>query len=173
MPTNPASPAATIRGPLYARELMLVGTLVNRLGAVVFKMIMTGLSLVGRIKFADSAQQKKLFAGRIVELVIGVGAKACGGATLNREVVGVALEHRGRNQAVVEVIGALEAAPSDRTQINALVGLIPPVNGETTAENTARVHAEFSSLPLCIDNERAVTLVRARSGRSWGDRTQA
>jgi hypothetical protein len=43
-------------------------------GAFVFTVIMTCLSLVGWVKFADSAQQQKLFYALIVEVVtIGVG----------------------------------------------------------------------------------------------------
>jgi hypothetical protein len=39
-------------------------------GALVFTIIITCLSLVGWIRFADQAQQNKLFAVLIVELVV-------------------------------------------------------------------------------------------------------
>lgn len=87
----------------------------------------------------------------IVEFVVGVGAKGLGGATHDRDAVGAARENRGRNQAVVEAIGALGAGsaalPGDRKQLNALVGLLGPVKGGTTAEGIARVRAALRQRP--------------------------
>ncbi len=50
-------------------QLIIAYTLV---GAFVFTVIVTLLSMVGWIKFADKAQQTKLFSILIVELIIGV-----------------------------------------------------------------------------------------------------
>ena len=50
-------------------ELIIAYTLV---GAFVFTVIVTLLSMVGWIKFADKAQQTKLFSILIVELIIGM-----------------------------------------------------------------------------------------------------
>lgn len=48
-------------------QLIVAYTLV---GALVFTVVITCLSLVGWIKFADQSQQNKLFAVLIVELVV-------------------------------------------------------------------------------------------------------
>ena len=75
-------------------------------GAFVFTLAVTCMSLVGWIRFADKAQQRRLFQVLIVELVAGVAANAFGGIRLDTGPVKRSLRDQGANVALMEVFDA-------------------------------------------------------------------
>ena len=56
-------------------QLVVGWTLV---GGFVFTVVVTLLSLVGVVKFADPRQQRALFGALVLELIVGVGGQAVG-----------------------------------------------------------------------------------------------
>ncbi|MBL8862424.1 MAG: hypothetical protein JNK02_10485 [Planctomycetes bacterium] len=121
-------------------------------GGFVFTMVVTLLSLVGLVRFADRRQQQKLFAVLLVELVLGVGAKALGAVRFDAAEVAHVVSDAGRNAAIVDVVRVLtEPAPGaatvDREQVDAVAGLLRPVPGDTTAADIAALRAQIRALP--------------------------
>jgi hypothetical protein len=123
-------------------------------GGFVFTVIVTCLSLVGWIRFADKSQQKKLFLVLIVELVLGVGAKALGKVTLNATGVENAIADEGKKAGRTE--GALDvtrtllepgAAPLQREQLTAIVDRLQPTPGVLTSQEIDNFKARVQSLP--------------------------
>lgn len=66
-------------------QLVVGWTLV---GGFVFTVVVTLLSLVGVVKFADPGQQRALFKVLVVELIVGVGGKAVGAWRFDAGAVG-------------------------------------------------------------------------------------
>lgn len=73
-------------------------------GGFVFTMIVTCLSLVGWIKFADPRQQQKLFYALIIEVVVLAGAMVLRGARLDVKNVAREVETHGGNLALAGAI---------------------------------------------------------------------
>lgn len=113
-------------------ELMLLVIGWTIVGGFVVTMILTCLSLVGWVKFADKRQQSKLFSALIVEVVVGAGSWAAGGAKFDPEPVQKGLHQEGANMAIRDVVSAsLEAGPNraamlDKSQLIWLVDRIQP-----------------------------------------------
>jgi hypothetical protein len=88
-------------------------------GGFVFTTIITCLSLVGWVRFADRAQQKRLFAVLIVEVVVGAGAQVLGGARFDAKTVQDEVKDVGAADAYLDVAGeALNTDGTTRPTIN-------------------------------------------------------
>jgi len=117
---------------------MVVGwTLV---GGFVFTMVVTCLSLVGWVKFANPSQQKQLFAALVLELAVGVGGAALD--MLRFDVADVGREVRGSSKlAGATELGRhlMKASPDERTQeavLDALDALELPASAPVMERRT-------------------------------------
>lgn len=63
-------------------------------GAFLFTTVITCLSMVGVIRFADASQQRRLFALLILQIVVGVGAQVLDVADYDPEPLRKVLELR-------------------------------------------------------------------------------
>lgn len=134
-------------------------------GGFVFTTIVTCLSLVGVIKFADKKQQQKLFAVLVVELLVGVGAKVLGAATLDQAGVAHTIGETGRNAGIAEVVSVLAepttaGAPTiDRAQLDTVANLFRPVPGTVMAKDISDLRAKIQQLPAgTVKHEDVKTL---------------
>jgi hypothetical protein len=82
-------------------------------GAFVFTVLITCLSLVGWVRFADRAQQQKLFQVLIVEVGGGVAAQVTGAAQFNPAAVSDDLKAQGANEAYAGTLDDLLAGAGD------------------------------------------------------------
>lgn len=108
-------------------------------GAFVFTVIITCLSLIGWIKFADKKQQKKLFTCLIVELIAVSLGFFCGFLNFNPHQVAQDLVDQGK-------------------EIERL---------RRTNEETARELAQRSFIPLSTDNEKQFVNELSSFFRRW------
>ncbi|MCD4657095.1 MAG: hypothetical protein K8S87_06080 [Planctomycetes bacterium] len=125
-------------------ELIIAYTLV---GAFVFTVIVTLLSMVGWIKFADKAQQTKLFSILIVELIIGVLGFFFN--FLNYSPAGVhgQIQEEVRNESAMDTLSSYvqvltdsfkSQTPPDYSVLEAEIALLKfPADSEIEKERTA------------------------------------
>jgi len=73
-------------------------------GAFVFTVVVTCLSLVGWVRFMDPGQQKKLFQVVVVELLVGAGGLASGALRLDPGAVGSEVWSDGRLAGAAEAV---------------------------------------------------------------------
>jgi len=85
-------------------------------GAFVFTLVITCLSLVGWVKFTTPSQQKKLFTVIILEMVVVFGGSLVGVVRLNPVPVREALKTQGANE---EIVTALSTALTDASTTGA------------------------------------------------------
>jgi len=124
-------------------------------GGFVFTMIITCLSLVGWIKFADRSQQKKLFLVLIVELLVGVGARALDLAAIDPKPQVARIETKatdaGRAQGTLDAANALldpSTPPVGRDQLKAVVKLLRPAPGVVTTSEIEQLKMKVDALPI-------------------------
>ncbi len=91
-------------------QLVVGWTLV---GAFVFTVIITSLSLVGWVRFADKSQQKRLFHALVIEMVLGLGSGVTGASRFNPGPVGDGLRADGANEAVTEILEDMLSPAAD------------------------------------------------------------
>ena len=134
-------------------------------GGFVFTVLVTCLSLVGWIRFADRKQQQKLFYVLIVEVVVGLGAKAAGGASYDTKDAKKEQQQHGSNIAFEEVIADLVGAAQrgevsiDKAQLERLSERIQAKPGEAAAQRKDALRGLIHSLPEGrISTEAARTL---------------
>lgn len=92
-------------------QLVVGWTLV---GGFVFTVVVTLLSLVGVVKFADPRQQRALFGALVLELIVGVGGQAVGAWRFDARAVGADVYAEGAldgGAAVGEAWIASQASP--------------------------------------------------------------
>jgi hypothetical protein len=122
-------------------------------GAFVFTVITTCLSLVGWVKFADRKQQQRLFQVVIIELVVGAAAQVAGVARFNPAPVKNDLRQAGANEATTETLKELLAPEADgssritKKQAAALVDRIKPRLGTDLAAQKEALRAKVTSMP--------------------------
>jgi hypothetical protein len=102
-------------------QLVVGWTLV---GGFVFTMLVTCLSLVGVVRFADPKQQRMLFKALVLQLVVGVGGKVAGAWRFDARDVGAEVHAEGKVEGGAEVGAAwiaslptAEAAESSRADV--------------------------------------------------------
>jgi hypothetical protein len=131
-------------------------------GGFVFTVIVTCLSLVGWIKFADPRQQQKLFYVLIVEVVVGLGAKFLGGVTFDPKPVKQEYERQGSNtaneQAIADYLdaGARGEIAVDKAQLERLSSRIRTKPGEPAAARHEQLRTTIQKLPEGRINPDAV-----------------
>jgi hypothetical protein len=121
-------------------------------GAFVFTVVITCLSLVGWMKFADKKQQSKLFQVLVVELVLGGAAKALGLANFNPVEVGSDLKRQGANAAITETLNTALAGTTDdkgldRDTAQALVERIDAGGDSSVAAAKAELADRIRAMP--------------------------
>ena len=120
-------------------QLIIAYTLV---GAFVFTVIVTLLSMVGWIKFADKAQQTKLFSILIVELIIGVLGFFFNFLNYSPSGVQGQLQEEVRNDSVIDTLSSYVQILTDSVKTQ-----IPP--------SYSVLDAEFALLKFPADSEIA------------------
>ena len=152
-------------------QLIIAYTLV---GAFVFTVVVTCLSLVGWIKFKDSKQQKKLFSILIVELVAGCVGFFFNFMTLNpgpvvKEIGDRAIVLQKRVDGLLDQVDSLptkgkafvsleqEAARTASAQINNLVQARDPQNRRMTDPDVAR---QLLKMRIVLDDRDPSTIDR-------------
>jgi hypothetical protein len=145
-------------------KLVIGWTLV---GAFVFTVAMTCLSLVGWIKFAEKKQQQRLFQIVIVELVVGAGAGLSGFARYNPAPVKSEIRQAGVNEAAIGSLNELlttdaTAAPTiTKKQAETLVGMVRARPGTALAVERDALQQKISALPAGAISPQDATAVRA------------
>ena len=135
-------------------------------GGFVFTMIVTCLSLVGWIRFADKSQQKKLFLVLIAELVVGVGAKALDLAAIDPQPQVAKIEAKaseaGHAQGTLDAANALldpSAPPVGREQLKAVVDGLRPAPGVVTTAEIEQLKLRVDALPVgAVKSEDAAAI---------------
>lgn len=136
-------------------------------GGFIFTMIITLGSLVGLVKFVNPKQQQALFAALIVEVVVGVGAKAAG-VSYNPAKVAKDVKQAGANEAVTEVLndilpageGPTPGAPVSRDVVKKLLQRIR-VNPGSPLEESKRIEVErLEKLPSPDIDAKGAAAVR-------------
>jgi hypothetical protein len=94
-------------------------------GAFVFTVIITCLSLVGWVQFADKKQQRALFTAVIIELVLVFGAQLVGVARYQPEPVRKSLKAEGGLEAVGQLLTPAPGVPPvTKSQLQGIVDRI-------------------------------------------------
>ena len=112
-------------------QLVVGWTLV---GGFVFTVIVTCLSLIGVVKFADPKQQGMLFKALVLQLVVGVGGKFAGALRFDAAAVGADVYAEGTlnggaavSEALIASMPTAEAVESSRAAVvGAVEGLSLP-----------------------------------------------
>ena len=120
-------------------QLIIAYTLV---GAFVFTVIVTLLSMVGWIKFADKSQQTKLFSILIVELIIGVLGFFFNFLNYSPSGVQEQIQEEIRNDSALETLSSYVQILTDSVKTQ-----IPP--------DYSVLDAEFALLKFPADSEIA------------------
>lgn len=102
-------------------------------GAFAFTVAVTCFSLVGWVRFADPAQQKRLFQVLVVEVVVAVGARFAGAARFDPAPVEKSIRKAGANEELRATVGDLLRARdgepvATREALEALVERIDPMD---------------------------------------------
>ncbi|HVS17722.1 MAG TPA: hypothetical protein VMT18_03905 [Planctomycetota bacterium] len=97
-------------------QLVVGWTLV---GGFVFTVVVTCLSLVGWVRFADPAQQRRLFAVLVVELIVGVGGNALGAWRFDAGAVGTDIHAGGRLDGAAATAERILASPQGGSTVRA------------------------------------------------------
>lgn len=106
-------------------------------GAFVFTIVITCLSLIGVVKFTNPKQQQRLFHVVILELVLGVAGQATSVLQFDPRPVASDLKSEGRNDYVFgEIEREIQAVepgqlPPDRKRLLRLVDDIEPLDPRT------------------------------------------
>jgi hypothetical protein len=122
-------------------------------GAFVFTMVVTLLSLVGWVKFADKSQQKKLFATLIVGVVVAAGGGLVSGARLDPKPVAQALREEGASEALVSVANEMLGSPSapaihlDKAALSRVVEKIRVPPDSTLGPGIEELRLRVNALP--------------------------
>jgi hypothetical protein len=121
-------------------------------GGFVFTMIITLLSLVGWIKFADRSQQKKLFSTLIVGVVVAAGAGLVGGAKLDFKSVENNLHQEGETKGKLDVVHHFLGSPAaaavlDKAMLSELVDRIEPKAGTQQELQVRELRQKVDALP--------------------------
>jgi len=122
-------------------------------GAFVFTLLVTCLSLVGWIQFKYPEQQRRLFSALIIEIVLAVGGSALGRVRFGVKAVEDALKSRGANEEIVATLrsGIRDAEAGGtgltRDQAERLIGRIDVGSDRTLAREKAALHLKVSALP--------------------------
>jgi len=134
-------------------------------GAFLFTTVITCLSLIGWVKFADAKQQRKLFSALIIEVVVAAGGKAVGGVQLDPSPVEASIKSDGKAEADLETAGdMLESSPEhgalpDKERLGRLIGRIRVKPGTPQESQLRELKTEFATLPAgVITVDRAKTL---------------
>lgn len=149
-------------------QLVVGWTLV---GGFVFTVVVTLLSMVGVVKFAEPKQQRLLFKVLVVELVVGLGGKAAGAWRFDAQAVGADVYAEGAldgGAAVGEAWIASQVTPeaaelSRAAVMSAVEGLRLP---ERSAAEARRIEL-VEGLRVAPDMDAATRSLRdVRSMRS-------
>jgi hypothetical protein len=141
-------------------------------GGFVFTMIVTCLSMVGWVRFADRSQQKRLFTLLIVEVVVGAAAPALG---VRYDAIGAGEEQQAAGREVGERYGSDSAfllvadellksddaqrPPPDKRTLQWLLDQVDPKDETVDAEKLAKLRADVAALPSGkIDPSKAKAL---------------
>lgn len=131
-------------------------------GALVFTVVMTCLSLVGWVRFAHPAQQKKLVAVLVVELVGGSAAWFVGGLRLDGQEVADEIadtgersgEERERQRILGETLPQL--AVLDQAQFEGYLRALAVDPASERGREAATLHGEIRSQVLAVPAGTAV-----------------
>jgi hypothetical protein len=129
-------------------------------GAFLFTTIITCLSLVGWVKFADAKQQKKLFGALILEVVVGAGAAVAGGVNLDVEGTRKNTQSEALVDVARDILGdAKPSAPVDKERLGMIVNRIQFKPGSQREEQVNALRLEIQKLPTGpIAPDKAKTL---------------
>lgn len=132
-------------------QLVVGWTLV---GGFVFTMIVTCLSLVGLVAFADKRQQGLLFKALVLQLVVGVGGKVAGAWRFDTREVGAELHAEGKVDGGAEVGAAWiasqptpEAAQASRGAVLEAVEALRLPEGSRAQEHRAELLEGLRTAP--------------------------
>jgi hypothetical protein len=130
-------------------------------GAFLFTTVITCLSLVGWVKFADAKQQKKLFSALILEVVVAAGGSATGLIQLDAPEVASKYEDDGRVAAVHDMLdpAAGGGALPDKERVVRVLGKIRARPGTARETQVTALRAEVAKLPAgAISADKAMVL---------------
>lgn len=142
-------------------ELMQLAIGWTIVGGFVVTMALTCLSLVGWVKFADKRQQNKLFSALIVQVVVGAGSWAGGGAKFDPAPIRQELHREGANVAIREMVNssldtaANRASILDKGQLAWLVDHIQGSPGSQDGIQREQLRETIRSLPEGKINQEA------------------
>jgi hypothetical protein len=137
-------------------------------GGFIFTMVITCLSLVGWVRFADPRQQKRLFSVLIVEVVAAAGAHVVGAVNLSVSDTREKVETSGANQAYLTAAeDMLESDPAQRTppdkaQITRVISRIKVTPGTAQAMQVETLKKAVSDLPAGSIDPRAAKDLRLK-----------
>jgi len=126
-------------------------------GAFIFTVIVTLLSLIGWMRFADPEQQKVLFGALVVELVLGFAAGLVGVARYDPNAVAAKLRAESSAAVIEDLLNpGLGAAPQvTKAQLEHMVGRIDPGRNADLKKWQEGVKTEIQRLPPGILSQEA------------------
>lgn len=122
-------------------------------GGFLFTTVITLLSLIGWVRFADARQQRKLFTVLVVELVVGAGAQVLGGARLDAREVAEEQKAAGSAEAILVAVDDMldtegtQRVQPEKEQLSRLLQRVQPKAGTEQATKVEQMRAEVAKLP--------------------------
>jgi hypothetical protein len=127
-------------------------------GAFIFTVVVTLLSLVGWIKFADNSQQKKLFYSLIVELVIGCLTFFFNFIKLNTVAVSSQVENNSLARPVEEKVDTTVTSVSELPEATQHTAFTQALDTAPAAKATYEARRKAGDSPVKAFNLARATL---------------
>src|SRR5262245_1279486 len=137
-------------------------------GGFIFTMVITCLSLVGWVRFADQRQQKRLFSVLIVEVVVAAGAHVVGAVNLSVGDTREKVETDGANHAYLTAAEDMldpdpaQRTPADKAQITRVISRIKVAPGTAQAAQVATLQKAVADLPVGSIDPRSAKDLRLK-----------